>query len=295
MIVAETPACCNYIGMADEAWGSNGQYNNSLVQGHWANGYEWAYVTGGSISNDYVCGAEMQSGYQGHTTFIAQETTPPTSSPPTQNGNTILRAADHAVTSATPTISPASTGFGGSQAWTVTNAQSPNNFNAWCTTDGNTPMIGASDTFYFASGTGGTMTSTTTVKCIGMWGALNQTGNNGNAWPSGYGYAPSDVVSMTTYTTDGRKPSLPVLTGCYQGNQTPYVNALSVGGVETAGRLPLPVRNRHFTSDLFSEAPMPTAARSRHGAARTRARCPWARPRRRDRMAARVLRRGLGA
>jgi hypothetical protein len=186
VIIAERPASTaanpkNYIGMADEAWGTGAQYTNSVVQGNWANGYQWAYITGGSISNNVICGSQMAAEHS----LIHNETTPATSDPPTQTGNT-TGATCRPVASAAPAISPSST-FTGSQ--TVTLANTGTNTEIWYTTDGSTPVPGHGTARLYRTPL--KVSATTTIKAVGMWGTANQP----KSYAAGYGYVPSGVVS----------------------------------------------------------------------------------------------------
>jgi Chitobiase/beta-hexosaminidase C-terminal domain/Bacterial Ig-like domain (group 2) len=186
VIIAEAPSTgvasgSNYIGMADESWGNGAQYINSVVQGYWANGFEWAYITNGSISNNIICGPSMAA----NKTLINQETTPPTSTPPTISGNTTGSTCS-TVPSTAPTISPA--GGAVSSATTVTLTDSGMNQSIYYTTDGSTPTTGS--TLY----TGPFQVSAgSKVQAIAMWGAPNQP----KGYAAGYGYVPSAVVSAS--------------------------------------------------------------------------------------------------
>jgi Chitobiase/beta-hexosaminidase C-terminal domain len=188
VLIAEQPASTaananNYIGMADEAWGTGAQYTNSVVQGNWQNGYEWAYITGGSISHNVVCGFQMAAAG----TLIHHETNPPTSAPPTQTGNT-TGANCSIVPSTAPTMTPSMT-FTGSQ--TVTLTDNGSNTSIWYTTDGSAPVPGQGTAQLYK--TPFAVSATTTIKAVGMWGTANQP----KSYPAGYGYVPSAVVSAT--------------------------------------------------------------------------------------------------
>jgi Chitobiase/beta-hexosaminidase C-terminal domain len=179
VLLAEQPPEGNYIGMADESWGNGALYENNVVQGNWQNGFEWAYITNGSISNNIVCGAQMAAAK----TLINQETTPPTSASPTISGNTTGSTCSTVPTTA-PTISSAGGAVSG--ATTVTLADSGLNQSIYYTTDGSTPTT--SSTLY----TGPFQVSPgSKVQAIAMWGAPNQP----KSYPAGYGYVPSAVVS----------------------------------------------------------------------------------------------------
>jgi Chitobiase/beta-hexosaminidase C-terminal domain/Bacterial Ig-like domain (group 2) len=179
VLIAEQPPTGDYIGMADESWGNGALYENNVVQGNWQNGFEWAYITNGSISNNIVCGAQMAAAK----TLINQETTPPTSAPPTISGNTTGSTCS-TVPSNAPTISPA--GGAVSSATTVTLADSGMNDSIYYTTDGSTPTTAS--TLY----TGPFQVSPgSKVQAIAMWGAPNQP----KSYAAGYGYVPSAVVN----------------------------------------------------------------------------------------------------
>jgi hypothetical protein len=198
VIIAEQPASTaansgNYIGMADEAWGYGAQYTNSVVQGNWQNGYEWAYIARGSISNNVVCGAQMAAAG----TLIHNETNPPTSAPPIQTGN-ITGATCSPLTSTAPAISPSSGTSSGTQ--TITLSDSGVNTGIWYTTDGSVPVPGQGTAQRYTGPFA--FSATTTVKAVGMWGAANQP----TSYPAGYGYLPSAVVSATYTLKPTRTP-----------------------------------------------------------------------------------------
>jgi hypothetical protein len=230
------------IGIADEAWGYGAQYTNNVVQGWWENGFSWAYVCGGSgapscpanpsssISYNNMCsfngGGSRGGTMYNYNTWISSESgagNPPT----TQTGNTTggICNSGSAVTSETPTISPASGSFTTSQTVTFT---TPNTHSTgiWYTTDGSTPAPYSGTSQYIASGGTIAVSTTTTVKAIGMWGAQNQIGNNGTAWDSGFGYVPSAVVSATY--TSGSPPTLNTVTLSAAGGVTSVATGASV-------------------------------------------------------------------
>jgi len=130
---------------------------------------------------------------------------------PSCTGNTFSNAITGTYSSAPPTLSPASGSFSGSQVVTITNTGTNRDTNTtdWCTTDESTPTPGSGTAVAYYKGGTLTVTSTTTVKCVGMWGAPNQP----YSYPSGYGYVASSVVS-NTYTSGGN----PTITGGYLGN-----------------------------------------------------------------------------
>jgi hypothetical protein len=130
---------------------------------------------------------------------------------PSCTGNTFSNAITGTYSSAPPTLSPASGSFSGSQVVTITNTGTNRDTNTtdWCTTDESTPTPGSGTAVAYYKGGTLTVTSTTTVKCVGMWGAPNQP----YSYPSGYGYVASSLVS-NTYTSGGN----PTITGGYLGN-----------------------------------------------------------------------------
>jgi hypothetical protein len=106
-------------------------------------------------------------------------------------------------TTATPTFSPGS-GTNFSSPISVTVSDTSPSPTIYCTTNGTTPTT--SSPVY---GTPFPVSATTTIQCI--------------ATSSGLAQSP---VGSATYTY----VAPPALTGCYQGNTTPYVNTLPVGG-----------------------------------------------------------------
>ncbi len=138
---------------------------------------------------------------------ISNEEGQPVSRYPTMTGN-VYTTTIAAVTSTKPTITPASGSFGSSQAVTITdngNVSGPGprgNTGIWYTTDGTTPVPRAGTSKYCSSPCNFSVTSTTTVNAVGMWGAITQPAS----YPAGYGFVPSAVVSAT-YTASGGTPT----------------------------------------------------------------------------------------
>lgn len=127
---------------------------------------------------------------------------------PSCTGNTFSNAITGTTASVTPTI-PATQSFSGTFNVTIGNpfsAQRDQNTTAWCTTNGSTPAPGTGTPYT----NGGTITisTTTTVKCIGMWGSPNQP----YSYPSGFGYVPSSVVTATYSASGTPTAATPVLT-----------------------------------------------------------------------------------
>lgn len=141
--------------------------------------------------------------YQGPNSAVCNEEHQTTNPNPAQTNNSASTTIA-ALTSATPTISPGSGTFTTSQKVTFTNTGTNRDANTgiWYTTDGSTPTPGSGTAQYIASGGSIAVSTTTTVKAVGMWGAANQAAS----YASGYGYVPSAVVSATY--TSGTPPTL---------------------------------------------------------------------------------------
>jgi Bacterial Ig-like domain (group 2)/Beta xylosidase C-terminal Concanavalin A-like domain len=195
-------------GEAFEWWGT-GYCSNNLIQGYY--GSYGAGASGGPTPNSG--GAGVAYGYTNTTemTWVANNNTCQFtyssnsgcvsdagygSTPPTQSGNVTSTGATPRTTFA-PTISPT----GGSQSYPLrvtftdpgyTSGSGPlGNTGIWYTTDGSSPVPGAGTARYIASGGTIVLNSATTLKAVGMWGALNQP----TSYPSGYGHVPSPVIS----------------------------------------------------------------------------------------------------
>ena len=176
-----------YIPGTVEFWG-NGHSNYNLTQGYFANAqsYHWGNAPW-AIENNTV---QIPNGpyYSGQYIYNGG------ANQPTLSGN-VTSATVSPLTSVAPTISPASGTFTGSEVVTFTNPGTNRDTNTgiWVTTDGSTPTPGSGTAVYYSSGRTLTVTSTTTVKAVGMWGARNQP----TSYPSGYGYVPSAVVTAS--------------------------------------------------------------------------------------------------
>ncbi len=188
-----------------EFWGS-GNCSNNLVQGYW--------------------GAAMQYGFGGspwqmtqniiqqlaNTSYINNEENI-TCCYPVMTGN-IESQKLATVTSAQPAISVASEN--GLVTVTLTDAGVTNggvgpqgNTTIYYTTDGSTPTTSSTVCNPTPGSTNCSFTppqGSTTVKAIGMWGAINQP----KSYPNGYGFVPSAVASATY---PGSVSAPPVLTG----------------------------------------------------------------------------------
>jgi hypothetical protein len=186
-----------YTPGAIEVWGSSGtgaSYN--LIQGFWANGIVTSSNGQFVYKNNVFCmgygGSKTANGNGG---YFNAETSNPLPYTASATGNSFTASNTCAKTSVAPAISPASTSFSGSLTVTFTNPGSDRDHNTgiWYTTDGSTPVPGSGTAKYIASGGSVAVSATTTVKAVGMWGALNQP----VSYAPGYGYVPSAVQSVT--------------------------------------------------------------------------------------------------
>ena len=198
-------------GQADvgfEIWGGAGTTANyNYFQGYLYNAITWS-ASGQFVFNNnnfnLVNNGTDQNCVNGSSGFWNKENNGETATP-TCTGNTFSNAVTGTTASVAPTLSPASGTFSGSQVVTITNPGTNRDTNTtdWCTTDGSTPTPGAGTAVGYYNGGTLTVTSTTTVKCVGMWGALNQP----YSYPSGFGYVPSAVVSSSLTPAVARQPS----------------------------------------------------------------------------------------
>ena len=168
-----------------EFW-STGQANYNLFQGNLSCGVQYGYGNSPWEIN--------YNTYQGSGQAVCNEENQNTNPNPAQTGNTNSGTVA-AVTSVAPTISPAGGSFSGSQVVTFTNPGTNRDVNTgiWYTTDGSTPVPGQGTAQFMLSGGTITVTNTTTIKAVGMWGQYNQP----RSYPSGYGYVPSAVVTAS--------------------------------------------------------------------------------------------------
>ena len=202
-----------------EFWSQNRSSvgNNNLIQGQWSNSFIVGVDGAMTASNNHIqssygwggsntpanCNPYTPGGYG----WWNQERSPPNT--PSGSGNQCDFFDGSAQTSAAATVSPASGSFSGSQVVTFTDAGNTSgagpqgNTGIWYTTDGSTPVPGSGTTKYISTGGTITLTTTTTVKAVGMWGAANQPANYPTGPISGtFGYVPSAVISAT-YTGAG--------------------------------------------------------------------------------------------
>ena len=198
-------------GQADvgfEIWGGSGTTANyNYFQGYLYNAITWS-ASGQFVFNNnnfnLVNNGTDQNCADGSSGFWNKENNGETATP-SCTGNTFSNAVTGTTASVAPTISPASGTFSGSQVVTITNPGTNRDTNTtdWCTTDGSTPTPGSGTAVGYYNGGTLTVTSTTTVKCVGMWGALNQP----YSYPSGFGYVPSAVVSSSLTPAVAKQPS----------------------------------------------------------------------------------------
>ena len=165
-----------------EFWGQDGSTGNyNLLEGWVAQacaGFCWdtngvftfAYNTMNIYSGSYF--------QNGGNPYIAT---------PTLTGNITSNTGSGTYASATPTISLSGATF----TLTNTGTNRDTNTTIWYTTDGSTPVPGTGTAQPYTAPI--TVSATTTVKAVGMWGSINQP----TSWASGYGYVPSSVVSAT--------------------------------------------------------------------------------------------------
>jgi Big-like domain-containing protein len=243
-VILETTSCCN---SGNEIWGGSATNpaatnyatstttNYNLYQGYLYDGITWSAAGNLILNNntfnivnngtDTNC-LDHSGGFWNWNTNGGSDVPLYT---PTCTGNTFSNNITGTYASAAPTISPASGTLSGSQVVTIANTGANRDLNTtdWCTTDGSTPTPGSGTAVGYYNGGSLTVSSTTTVKCVGMWGSLNQP----YSYPSGYGYVPSAVVTAS-FTAAGspavKQPS---------GNARSAVSGTdTVAATEAAGR-----------------------------------------------------------
>jgi hypothetical protein len=191
-------------GAADvgiEIWGggpTKTTANYNLLQGYLYNAITWSVSGNFQFNNNtfnIVNNGDNTSCSSPGGGYFNEEASNGPAFTPTCTGNTFSNAITGTTPSVAPTISPANGTFSGSQVVTITNPGTNRDTNTtdWCTTDGSTPTPGSGTAVGYYNGGTLTVTSTTTVKCVGMWGALNQP----YSYPSGYAYVPSALVSSS--------------------------------------------------------------------------------------------------
>lgn len=212
LMISENFNSATQAGPADfEDWGY-GTNDHNLEQGYVSCGHDVGYGFPSSVSNNIHqfpvanCSITNSSGLtvQGIQPEFSTSEGFPVSSYPTMTGNTYATSVS-TVTSVAPTISPAGGSFSGSQIVTLTDLGNVSgvgprgNTGIWCTMDGSNPLPKSGTAQYYATGSTITLTSSTTLSCRGMWGAITQPGS----YPSGYGFVPSAAVTFTFTNTGG--------------------------------------------------------------------------------------------
>jgi hypothetical protein len=211
-----------------EYWGSNASTaNHNLMQvgpsGGIGGGVSWGFggSSGGAncasgqpstvcwVANNNTCEGPGigTNGNPGKCVASEGEQKPPATILPPGIANTIIAATPTQRTANTPSISPASGTFSGSQMVTLTVAQYSSstslpqgNMNVWYTTDGTTPAPKGSTSHFYTGPF--SVSTTTTVKAVGMWGGVAQPAT----YTANMGFAPSAPVSAT-YTQSGGTPT----------------------------------------------------------------------------------------
>lgn len=213
------PGCsgnCQNTGLANQGppqieWWGHAHASNNLFQGYngcaftfysTEDGPNGRYISNNNIQNPNGAGQECQfTDTGGHTTIGVQsegEQGQTQANAPPLSGN-VFSSTVSVITSSVPTLSPNGGSFSTSQVVTVHNTGNSGgttprgNMGTWCTLDGSTPGAQLGTSAYYSDGDTFTLTSTTTVKCLGMWGAITQPAS----YPSGFGYVPSSVVTAT--------------------------------------------------------------------------------------------------
>jgi hypothetical protein len=223
VLVASLPIGSECPPFGVEFWGTGSQGTNSLVEGTFCYGYTWGYGGGSwAINNNYVCGPNYLTGGGGY--IVTEENQPDA---PTETGNT-TGVTCSATASTAPTISPSGGSFSGSQA--VTLSDTGTNTGIWYTTDGSTPVPGSGTAQYYTSPFN--VTSTTTVKAVGMWGTANQP----VSYPAGYGYVPSSAVSASFASGSAVKRPSSQVSSFRNSGETPTESAAE-GAVQTTASL----------------------------------------------------------
>ncbi len=233
-------------GAADvglEIWGGGSTKttaNGNLLQGYLFNAITWSVAGNFEFNNNtfnIVNNGDNTSCTSPGSGYFNEEASNGPAFTPTCTGNTFSNAITGTTPSVAPAISPASGTFSGSQVVTITNPGTSRDTNTtdWCTTDGSTPTPGSGTAVGYYNGGTLTVTSTTTVKCVGMWGALNQP----YSYPSGFAYVPSSVVS-SSLTPAVAKPASRNARSAVSGTDTvaateAAANAAAAGSSAAAG------------------------------------------------------------
>ena len=226
--VAYTPGSPSpWNGLGIEFWSADSAStgNNNLIQGDWSNSFmistDGAMTANNNrIQSSFGAGrfntpANCYPGFPGPFGWWNTERSP--ANKPRGSGNQCDFFAGSVQTSAAATISPASGSFRGSQVVTFTDpgftsgVGPQGNTGIWYTTDGSTPVPGSGTAKYISTGGTITVTTTTTVKAVGMWGAANQPASYPTGPLSGtFGYRASAVATATYMSGTPRRPPRPL-------------------------------------------------------------------------------------
>lgn len=211
---------------AFEWWGDPTTLITNMTEGYWFAGAAYGYEADATATNNYGCGYYIAN----YNTLIISEGYGAT--PPTESGNVTGPAACAAIASATPVISPTPSGsYSAPVTVTLTDAGVTNggvgpqgNTTIYYTTDGSPPSTSSTPCNPTPGSTSCTISVApgSTVKALGMWGAINQPGS----YPAGYGFVPSAVVSAT-YGSGAATPLSSIALACVP-------TALSAGGSTSA-------------------------------------------------------------
>ena len=207
-------------GPGNFEWWGDATNNNNLEQGYTGCGTQFGFGVSpsASVSNNILqlsttsCSTTLSGGTVVKGIEDEYPANIPAANYPSMTGNT-FSSTSSAITSTTPSISPGSGSFSGAQTVTITDAGNVSgpgpigNVGIWYTTDGSTPAPKSGTSTFCSSPCSLVLTSTTTVKAVGMWGAITQPAS----YPAGYGFVPSPIANATY--TSGATPTVatPVL------------------------------------------------------------------------------------
>ena len=239
VIIDNVAAVTGNLADGIEQWGSTGSTANyNLIQGNWANSIiinkDGAFSDSNNlIQNSYGAAgannpADCYPAFFGAYGWWGVSNAP--ANTPTGSGNTCSIVNGTTQTSVQPNISPASESFTGSQTVTLTNPGQNRDANTsiWYTIDGTNPVPGSGSAKIYSAPF--SVTATTTVKAVGMWGAANQP----YSYPTNYGYVPSAQVSAT-YTLSGQPqastPTFSPAAGTYGSAQSVTISSSSSGAI----------------------------------------------------------------
>jgi hypothetical protein len=212
-------------GAGNEFWGdSNSSANYNLFEGYVAGAggaIDWAQSGAFNFNNNtfnIFSGSGRSTNCQSPNGGYWNSEDSPASLPTCSTGNSYSSTGSGTYTSNGVTITPSGGAVSSGTVLTIS-AEGSNrdaNTSAWCTTDGSSPVPGSGTATIMTSYT---VTGDVTLKCVGMWGAVNQP----YSYPSGYGYVPSSVFTAA-YTLNGN----PTIISGYLGDPG-SVNTLAVG------------------------------------------------------------------